>query len=930
MRGIREFFTRPLGAAIIAGWAVLGFFAALRAQDAPPKPAAPPAKTPDTQPAAWQRWLDRLGGEPFTVREEATRQLIGLGPGIAEPLRARLEREADPEVRHRILYILDHIVPPDRAVLVVRAEPDSGLRPGDLITHVNTRRIRETRELLHLLNEGGLMVRVLSANGPREVGPLTADAAFNFSDYRLPQGEIIAQAVRLYSDGCVEQAYELVKELGDAVAETELSPLLRARLAYTAGDAATAQRLMANKADAVQVRDWVTPSPLDLAGPGKAPFHLEWLLWEETTGGRDSDPDLRVQRVLIPARRYVDSLEAAVGFWWTDYRPNPGRRGDNRSRVSGNMLAVASWMLSEMDLASECLRLIEPRSEILGYKWIRVRTDAWLAFLRGNAKEALDGLYDDARDVLSFPQGMSPVDSRTFTRVPTVAATAAFFLYQAPADSRAEELFNSVNRPGHVALAAYAQWMLFSLQEENAALIRKHLGQLLPNAPGADAFIHARAAALLEYVQNVPDDEVLQAARRRLMQAPDTPERAVWLALADALRHLAAGRPEAARAALQPFAARRETLVLRDTLDFLTNPPPGADQHPALQNPLLAVPLGSVDEAWIVLARDRRLLRFDVKRNVVAPLEKPSPSWYPGPVNWPWLGREETTGRVWVYDRRRVLEIGRAGATAVRLNIQARDIPVFDRVAGPVFSVVAEAARAGEAAAPATAPVANSEAGEFWREDLRAHGEFVGDPDLPEIGWVRVLPEAPQFAQLALRGGESFLIDTAANRVWSSAWLTDKLGLPAGAPLKSFFAQAVLAAAPDGPPVVFLMSDRGLLRFDPAGEAVTRIALPGQEPHPPVIPESTPYARHDPRWVYCAKPPEAGGHVFRVNVADNRAEVVNMINMALPEGYYESQSRAALRADLDRRLRPSGVPSLRQFVEDAAQTVAKWKKEQQR
>ncbi len=69
------------------------------------------------------------------------------------------------------------------------------------------------------------------------------------------------------------------------------------------------------------------------------------------------------------------------------------------------------------------------------------------------------------------------------------------------------------------------------------------------------------------------------------------------------------------------------------------------------------MPIGRLRNQWLVLARDRRLLRFDAEQSLLTPLEKPTPSWFPGPLNWPWIGREESTGRVWVYGRGRVLEL---------------------------------------------------------------------------------------------------------------------------------------------------------------------------------------------------------------------------------------------------------------------------------
>src|SRR5439155_5853126 len=108
-------------------------------------------------------------------------------------------------------------------------------------------------------------------------------------------------------------------------------------------------------------------------------------------------------------------------------------------------------------------------------------------------------------------------------------------------------------------------------------------------------------------------------------------------------------------------------------------------------------------------------------------------------------------------------------------------------------------------------------------------------------------------------------LDVTTGKAWSSQWIALQLGLPTP-PI--FFAQALWPEEGDAP-VAILMTDQGLMRFDVAHETVTRIAitLPGEEPYPRLIPESTPYERHDPRFVYCARLPEDGGGVYRLIVA---------------------------------------------------------------
>jgi hypothetical protein len=119
--------------------------------------------------------------------------------------------------------------------------------------------------------------------------------------------------------------------------------------------------------------------------------------------------------------------------------------------------------------------------------------------------------------------------------------------------------------------------------------------------------------------------------------------------------------------------------------------------------------------------------------------------------------------------------------------------------------------------------------------------------------------------------------------------------------------------------VLFLLSDQGLLRFEPVAERVTRMPLPADEPYPPLIPESVPYPRRDPRWVYFARlpAPDAGGQVFRVVIAENRIQPVGILNPALPAEYFEVHSRADVRREIDAALARENVPPLLEFVADA-------------
>jgi hypothetical protein len=907
-------------------WALLQPGELHSAQAAPSPDGREQHEPPTTSPTGGtliDELVQQLGDESYSRRAEATRRLIASGPRIEAELRRLARRQSDPEIRRRLRFILDHLSPPERAVLVVRPGPGSDLAPGDLITGLNGRQVRDVEEFRRLLEDApeACVLQVIGPGGPEERGPLTPGQVGEVLDYRAPRGPTLAGVLRLYANGLVEQAYELLGTIREPVPETEFTSLLRARIAFTAGFQTTAEAILRDRVEVVQPEGtgsllWGGPSLLDLAGPGEAPFHLELRLFER--GGpaaweHGNDPDLRVQRVLVPARRYADALLAAARLWWTRYRERLGRSSDENI-AAGNMLAVMGWMLSEMDLRSECCWLIRPRSAILSFTWIRVQTDAWLAFLAGQEKQALDGFYEDARQVLQRQFG--PQHAQSPTRNPVVAATVAFFLYQLPDDPRLPEALELVNTPGHPAIGAYLEWMLYALTERNSEVIRRHAAQILPHLDDRQALRGAQAVALLEYVRDQPQDEVLLAARQRIAQAADS-ESGLWTAIVDALRHLAEQHPAQASEVLAPFADQREVVALLSTARFLADPPALAARHDLLARPLLVVPFGQSGEQWLVLSRDRRLLHFDARQGRLMPLEQPTPGWFPGPLNWPWVGREEKSGRTWVYDRRRLIELTPGLPRPVRLNLKHTDIAAFHRHVAPFFPLLAEALTAP--------PDRAGENGEFLRREVQAHAEFVADPDLPEIGWIEALPQDARVLHVALRDGPHLLVDVSSGRAWSSLWIAQQLGLES--PL-TFFPRAVWPAG-GAAPLVLLMSNHGLIRFDLGSGALARLDLPGPEPNASVIPEDVPYTRRDPRFVYCARLPWEGGQVFRLHLTDNRVEAVDLINESLPPGYYTVQSRSAIRASLDRQLQAAGLPPLQEFLSDARQVVDRWQRELQ-
>lgn len=870
--------------------------------------------------------IAQLGDDEYERREAASRAILILGPAVSPALEAHLAATSDPEVRFRLRYILEHIRPPERAVLLIRAARETGLAPGDLITHVNSRRVRAESELRQLLGDDprGARLSVFGVDGPRETGPLFMGQLEELADYVAPRGPDFARALRLYAQGFAEQAYALVQSTGGPGPEEQWPQLLHARLAYTAGDAPAAFEALRGQEDSVRPigADWNSDSVLDRSGPGKAPFLLEWKLFSEDAGPRGqrrfethNDRDLRVQRVLVPAHRTVDALLAAAALW-NQMQSELGADSDT-NRVAGNQLAVCGWMLYDLDLRSECCRLVEPRSRILRTsqqgvdKWIRVETDAWLPFLNGDTQLAVDGLYEPALDILRHPPRPDEVSS--LIRNPAVAARLALFLYRLGDEQKLDEALTAVNVRGHVALADYATWMLTALDGDAFAAVRRHLDAMLPNFSDGEVLPFARAAALLEYVADRPQDDVFLAARQRAAESRAA-DREGWVAQIEVLRRLAAGEMPAARAALAAHHGSPDAAALESTVGFRENPPPSAAAHDALRAPLLAVERREGD--WLILARDRRLLRFDSASGTLEALAGAPADWFPGPLTWPWIGCQRASGRAWIYELRRLIEVTPGGGEALRLNIATADIPDLDRCIGPAFDRFANLAR--------SAPLPAGETSEFLRVELRANRGFAADPDLPEIGSIEPVAGDPRLVQVAVRGGPEAIVDTERQRLWSSAWLAEAAGLERP---PRCFARAQQDAS--GRTTVYLFSDQGLLVFDPDAESAQRVALPGDEPFPALVPESMPYERRDPAWVYFARVPDDGGGVYRLATATGAIEPLPLENLALPADCYRRMTRAELRRLVDERLIAAGLPDLETFVQETEARLADWEQRQQ-
>ncbi len=366
-----------------------------------------------TQQPSLNELMDAMGDDSYESRERAMAAIVELGRSSAAALERRLAVESDPEIRHRLRYVLAAILPPDQAVLIIRAWADCGLKPGDVLTHIDHRRIRRPSDLARFARDParGRRLRISGADGPRDLTEFNLEALQYVCEYRAPRGEELARAVRLYATGYAEQAYELLKPLASSTPPGELPPHLRALIAHTAGHEAEALSLLQDEPPLVRAtverRPWHSPSALDLSGPLTAPYRLESVLWrnlivlDSSSGDRNRDLDRYVQRVLVPANRLVDSMLHAARMWHHEFRDRLAELSRRNLVAPGNMLAVTAWMLSDIGLLSECVDLIEPRSAFLDSTWVRVQLRAWKTFLAGQPRAALDEVYEDAHKIMT-------------------------------------------------------------------------------------------------------------------------------------------------------------------------------------------------------------------------------------------------------------------------------------------------------------------------------------------------------------------------------------------------------------------------------------------------------------------------------------------------------------------------------------------------
>jgi hypothetical protein len=331
----------------------------------PPAAAQSRPAIPCDSEQRWERQVQQLGHADHAMREAATRALIAEGPTAVAFVHAAVDRCRDAEVAARLRLVLEYLAPPERGVLVVRSAARSGLAPGDLITHVDDRRVTDREKLRRAFLDAMRPVRVhvLTAGGPADVSLVNELDLEALADVRPPHGETIVRAVRLYAAGYAEAAYDLLNVLAHPIDERQLHPALLACIAYTAGDGARARELLAGAERLARSADrfdpWTAPSALDLHVPRRAPLGLEWELL--TAGGPEAygieeDPDLRIERVLLRGHRYDEALLAAAHVVRERTGRQPPRERDRL--IVANAAATLATALQRLGWEAESAQLM--------------------------------------------------------------------------------------------------------------------------------------------------------------------------------------------------------------------------------------------------------------------------------------------------------------------------------------------------------------------------------------------------------------------------------------------------------------------------------------------------------------------------------------------------------------------------------------------
>jgi hypothetical protein len=916
-------------AVLLAGWLMTAMTAQIAgAQSAESEPT--PATDTDTTAATNElsTLIEQLGDDDYRQREAATSALLGRGAAIRADLQAALAQSEDPEILRRLHYVIEHVTPPRSGLIVLNIPADEMLTAGDIITHINDRRIPDDGDLSLIANpdEQDLTVQLWTPAGP-ETTRLKYLANLRAAVIYEPKtGAILAEIIRDFANGYPERARQKLLNTPMLNWSQQPSDRFRALLDYTVGIhnpsierwADTPQEAAALVSPTRQFNIfttstiWDRPAPIDLSIPHKAPFQLEWDLWN-LAGKRmivnPQDPDLRVQRVLVPAHRHIDALVRCAGIWWSQYRSNLPNETSNRTQA-GNMLAVVSWMAYELDLLSECSQLIEPRSRYLRVssrdinKWLRVHTDAWLPYLQGDPQAALDMFYEDALRILEHP--LQPNDPAVLTQNPAVAGRLAFFLYQFPGDERLRPTLETVNHPHQSARVDYVWWMCHALRAGNFDVIREHLAALAPNLPGKIVPRYARGMALLEYIADNPTPAAFANASELIAQHAEPDSRAALLAEVQTLNHLTAGEIDRAAETVQQAASTPGGAVLRETVTFrqwLATAPLNTLSDRA---PLIAVPADPNRDTWIVMTSARQLMRYTRSTDQLIPITDNSADWFPGVLNWPWLGFELESGRVWAYARNSLHEIN-AASEAVQASLPPNQIAEFDRAVRPVFSKFAQALSAGR-------PL-NPRDGQYLATDVKIPAAPISLPTRPDVSELISLPGDARIVHLATRNGVHLLINTVRQRAWHQQDLGQAIDV------EGFRWIMPVAARESESPLAYLLTDHGLMELDMETGQIRRRELPDLAADTPVVAEHLPYTRREPRYLYFAAAPEAGSAMYRLDRESDTIEKLETQHFGQRRSFTRQRSRSWIRAEIDRRLAEEGIPSLIDFIQTTEQTT---------
>lgn len=924
---------------------------AVAAADPSTKPTAydTGASAPTGDPQPLEVLIDQLDNPRYALRESATREIIRRGAANIDLLEQRLRTTDRAETRRRLRLILEHVAPPKYGVLVLAADEGIDLQPGDLITHADGRTVHNVLEFTELLDvrRDRILVRVASPTGGRELEIPASPERLAVASYDLPLGNLLREAVQTFAAGRAEQAYDLFTRTPQLAERA--GPAFAARIAYASGAADAALTYLASVPAAIETvlldtsrSVWDAPSRLTLAAPGTAPYELEFELWTqrlpEEVDVYGVDPDPRVQRVFVPARRFDAALVRSAELWQDVFRGAlfAERMDRDLIRPAGNLLAVISWMCSEQSLLSECIRLVEPRSAMLDGSalgvWVRVQTDSWLALLEGAPRTAVQRFWAPALRILSPPAGRA---NRSVIQNPVVAAQLGLFVHS-DTDVEAMAIFrDQLTEVDGPARDAALDWTSYAATRENLREVRATTRALVSTYESVLPNLALTHAALIEYVSPDPDvASLLQHVDATRPERPPAdpawsrPRRAPIEGLLPILVHLAANDLDAAARQLADAPPGAGARTLSDTIEFRRTLARVPDAPPHLARALVAVAAGKPGH-WFAVGADRSLYRVTPEG---ATRFNPRPqrnvadiAWFPTPQSFPWLARDPESGQVWVYDRRRATAVTSSGDVLAAINVPRTAIHLFDALLPFFGSALLEALtdESGEKSDDSDSR-ALPEDGSFRRAEIQAFASLVDDPDLPSVGWIDQVPGTEQVVHLALRGGPQFVYDATRDRIWSTRDAARALELtdpPRIVP-------RLLPGRPDDPRLV-LYSTAGVILLNRDTDRFERLALPTDNPHPPVVPEILPYERSDPRFIYVAEQPGAevgaAGRVFRWVLADRHWEPLPHRVIAYPREFYALQRRSVLRERIETRLRDLGLPELEAMIEDARVVVSDWR-----